>query len=86
VRLRRTESLSFHANKYEQPKVKASKTERKTTAGRGKDLKPQEKKLTSTELTRHVAGRTTKDHRRKSKENDKRDDVVEPPQRAGQSA
>ena len=52
VRLRRTESLSFHANKYERPKVKTSKTERKATVGRGKHLKPQEKMLASTMLSR----------------------------------
>jgi len=46
--IEQTESLPFHANKYEQPKVKTSKTERKTTAGRSNHLKPQEKKLTST--------------------------------------
>jgi hypothetical protein len=62
--------------------VKTSKTERKNTAGKGDHLKPQEKKLTSTVLSRHLTDRTTKDHHRKSKENAKKDDVVGPPQQA----
>jgi hypothetical protein len=67
-------------------KVKPSKTERKNSAGRCNHLKSQEKKSASTVLSMHEANRTTKDHHRKSKEKDKRDDIVGQLQQAGWSA